>query len=173
MNEPPVLQQSIVGRVGLECYIVFGVLAGFFILLTLLVTLRRPDEWPVLAAVCAATLIGLTPFLILRLEISHRGIRYRTIYGTVSLKIEDVQRAYFTVIHSHYTPQGVAFFWLRTRQGKRMRINFNIYPERVGAVLFNILDSRGIAVEVPEFWAAQRMAKEIRDCQDKLRSGQV
>jgi hypothetical protein len=100
--------------------------------------------------------------------VSAHGIAYRNLSGSRRLLFDELDRAYFTVVHSKATPQGVAVFWLQPREGKAVKVNLRTFSIDAAAVLFTALDNHGISIEVPDVSAARRMAQQIRNQQQKM-----
>jgi hypothetical protein len=90
--------------------------------------------------------------------------------STLEWRAWTISRAYIEVVLTTKTPQGAASFWVDRRGGERVKVNLRSFPVEAAAVLFNALESHGLQVEVPDEWASDRMLKQIRAAQAKLRS---
>ena len=171
MGTGPAAEASAAFRADRRLYVVIGLFTSFFAVLFLFVTIKRPERWPILAGVCGATVaLFLCPSR-LRLEITPDTFHYRNLSTSRTEKFSDIDRAYFQTIHSTHTPGGVAAFWIRPKQGKPVKVNLRTFPIEAAAVLFAALDEHGIPIDVPDTWAARRMARQIRECQAKLHPG--
>jgi hypothetical protein len=154
---------------GSNLYVLVGVFASFFLALGVIDGIRR-DDWTSLAVVSGAIVFLFLLLSYLRLEIGVEGFRYRNLSTNRRLQFGDIERAYFATVYGVYAPQGVATFWVQPRQGKPMKINLMTFSVEAAAALFIALDRHGVPIEVPNTWAAQLLAKQIRDHQAKLQS---
>lgn len=97
----------------------------------------------------------------LRLEIWESEFTYRNLRGTRSVEFGEIEKAGVETV----TGEGgsVAVFWVELRNLGKMKINLRTFPIRAAAQLFIALESHAIPINVPDGWAAQRMAGQIRE----------
>lgn len=154
-------------RAGVHLYVLIGIPATILFAIAVAAGVRTGD-WKMAAVVVATVAVWFALLAILKLEIRTDGFRYRNLTGVRSIQFADIEYAYFVTLRSSHTPQGVASFWVRSRSGAATKVNLRTFPIRAAAVLFAALDAHQIPIQVPDTWAARRMAKQIRDAQAKL-----
>lgn len=154
-------------RVGIHLLVVLGVFATLLATLGIFIWLRRGD-WKFLGIVVVTSFLLFFLLQLLRLEIASTWFKYRNLTGSRKVDFTDIGRAYFEVLNTHKSPQGVAVFWVERRDGSRMKINLRTFPVEASAVLFNALESHGIQIEVPDAWSVRRTVDQIRAAQAKL-----
>jgi hypothetical protein len=162
-------EEAVVFRVSVGVLIIAGIFASVFLALGIIIAITRGD-WTVLAVIGAATAIFYALLHYLRLEVRPGGFTYRNLSMNRSIEFAEVEKAYFETMVADVAPQGVATFWVQLRRGRPIKINLRTFPLRAAASLLTALELQGIPIEVPESWAAQRMARQIRKEQPKLRS---
>jgi hypothetical protein len=161
--------ESRVYHVGTHLLVVVGIFAALFAVIGLFIAVKQGD-WSFLAIVILAAGGFVLLLQVLRLEIGPTRFKYRNLSGSREVAFADVSRAYFDVVRSDYAPQGAARFWVERRAGGRVKVNLRTFPTEAAAVLFTALEGHGIQIEVPEAWAARRMAEQVRAAQSKLRA---
>jgi hypothetical protein len=161
-------EQQVVFRAGRHLYVIVGIFASLFIALGVLIVLTKGD-WTFAAVAGGGTLVLFSLLSYLKLEIREDGFTYRNLSTNRSVEFADIETAYVETIRADVAPQGVAAFWVRLKDEKAMKINLRTFPIRAAALLFTALERQGIPIDVPDTWAAQRMARQIREEQAKLR----
>jgi hypothetical protein len=147
--------------------VVVGVSALLFAALGGFIAVKKGD-WTFLGVVVVVAAVLFLLLQALRLEIGPTGFKYRNLSGSREVAFADIGRAYFEVVRAEYAPQGVAAFWVERCDGARVKVNLRTFPVEAAAVLFTALESHGIPIEVPDAWAARRMAEQVRAAQAKL-----
>jgi hypothetical protein len=167
MSEAPPAAPAVY-RAGTHMLVVVGVFAVLFVGLGTAVLVARGD-WKALAVAASffAALFLLLPLL--RLEIGPAGFRYRNLSGSREVAFADIRRAYFEVVEDGYAPWGVAAFWVERRTGGRVKVNLRTFSVEGAAALFTALEQHGVVIEVPDRWAARRVAHQVRAAQAKMR----
>jgi hypothetical protein len=148
-------------RVGVHLWVVVGVFAALFIGLGAMVYSKRGDGG-FLAIAVGATVLACGMLATLRLRIDRQACTESGLFGSTTVRYADVARAYFEVTRAAKAPQGVAMFYLQPRGGVPVKLSLRVYPVQAAALLFAALEAQGIAIDVPDEWAAQRMEKQIR-----------
>jgi hypothetical protein len=154
-------------RAGLHLFVIVGIFAAFFIALGVVIAVKRSDG-TFLAVAGGGTAVLFLLLCWLRLEIRPDGFTYRNLSMNRAVAFADVERAYFETLTADVAPQGVATFWVGLRDGKAIKVNLRTFPIRAAALLFTALERHGIPIDVPNTWAAQRMARQIREEQARL-----
>jgi hypothetical protein len=147
---------------------VVGIFITLFAVLGIFIGVQRAD-WMFLSVVVTAAAVFFLLLQVLRLEIAPTGFKYRNLSGSREVAFADVGRAYIEVVRAESAPQGAAIFWVERRNGSRMKVNLHTFPVEAAAVLFLALEANGIRIEVPDAWAAGRMAQQVRAAQARLR----
>ena len=147
---------------------VVGICAAMFTVLGAIIAVKKGD-WSFLAIVILVAASFVLLLQILRLEIGPTGFKYRNLSGSREVAFAEVGRAYFEVVRTDLARQGAAAFWVERRAGSRVKVNLRTFPTEAAAVLFTALEEHGVQIEVPEAWAARRMAEQVRAAQSKLR----
>lgn len=106
----------------------------------------------------AVLLCGLSWFA--RLRFDAEGVAWRTLKGVRSVLYADVDRAVFATILVNGVPTGAAF-QLQLRDGSRAQPALRAFPIQAAALLLDRLESRGVPIEPPHGYHAERMATEI------------
>jgi hypothetical protein len=153
---------------GGNLYFVIGLFGTFFLGLFSVVA-RKNGEWGVvmiIAGIIAALLLMLQ---VLKFKIGPDGFVYRTLISSTAFDFDDISKAGLTVTYSGSTPQGIGNLRVEMKDGRKSEVNLRLYVIKAAATLFNELERRGIPIEVPNLWAAQRMMNQIRKAQSKLR----
>jgi hypothetical protein len=162
-------EPELVFRAGTHLYFIIGIFASLFLALGVLIAIKT-NEWAFLAVVGGGTAVLYALVSYLKLVIRENGFTYRNLSMNRSVEFAEIIKACFETVHARAAPQGAAAFWVHLGDGTAMKINLRMFPIRAAAVLFSTLERHGISIEVPDTWAAQRMAGQIRAEQDKLRS---
>lgn len=156
-------------KAGRHVYAVVGVFSTFFVVLGGLVAFKTGDQALLLMSV-GAFLALLLLLRILKLEIGEKEIFYRNLSGSHRIGFETIVRAYVDVLQTGHTPQGAPRFWIETSEGTHVKVNLRTFPIRAAALLFTLLQSHDIRIDVVNQWSAQRFVKQIREAQSKLQS---
>lgn len=159
---------SQVYRVGIHLLIVVGVFVSLFAALGFAIALKSGD-WTFLAVIAAVAAVSFLLSQVLRLEVRRDGFTYRNLSGSREVTFLDVRRAYIEAVRANAAPQGVGVFWVERRDGTRVKVNLRTFSIRAAAALFTALEMQGIPIEVPELWAARRLADQVRVEQAKRR----
>lgn len=160
---------SEVFRAGLHLFVLIGLLVGLFLGVGTAIVVTKGD-WTFLAAVGGMAVVLFSLLLVLKLEVRQAEFQYRNLSGSRTVAFADVERAYFETLRADVAPQGVAVFWVQPRKGRRVKVNLRTFPIRAATTLFSALERHGVAIEVPDGWAAQRMARQIREEQERLKA---
>lgn len=88
--------------------------------------------------------------------------------GSRDICFTEIRRAYLEITRTRHALHGVATFWVEQNDGMRVKVNLRTFPLEAAAVLFTALEAHGIQIEVPDEWAARRMAEQVRVAQAKL-----
>jgi len=167
MGDEPVTDSQVY-RVGTHLLIIVGAFASFFAALGIVIGVRRGD-WTFLALVAGVAAALFLLLHVLRLEVRPDGFKYRNLSGSRQLLFRDVRRAYIEVVRADVAPQGAGVFWVERRDGRRVKVNLRTFPIQAAASLFTALESHGIPIEVPDLWAARRLADQVRAEQERMR----
>jgi len=131
----------------------------------------KRGDWTFLGVVIALAVLFFLLLRILRLEIGPAVFKYRNLSGSREVAFADIGRAYFEVLHARNAPQGVAAFWVERRGSSRVKVNLRTFPIEATAVLFTALESHSLQIEIPDLWAARRMAVSTRpNCPTAIRA---
>lgn len=160
--------EAVVFRVSKRVYVIVGVFVGLFAALGILIMIKEPTEGMFFAIDCTVGVVLFAGMSRLRLEIRHDGIHFRNLTSNRFLSYTDIAGAYLKVVTTRKAPQGVAAFWLRTKDGRRTKINLRSFPIQAAALLFTELERRDIPIDIPDHWTARRMVSQIRACQEQL-----
>lgn len=160
---------SRVFRAGTRVHVVIGFFALLFGALGLFVAVQKGD-WSVFGVVLVIAAVLCLLLRVLRLEVGPSGFKYRNLSSSQDVAFADIARAYFEVPESDAGPRVVAVFWVERRNGNRLKVNLRTFDIEAVAILFNALEAHGIQIEVPDEWAARRIADQVRAAQAKLRS---
>jgi hypothetical protein len=168
MQESPESGNRFSFRADTRVYVIVSIFCVFFVILGTSITLKQPNQWPVLAvalAVLGAFFVGLN---FLRFEVGPDYFFYRNLSGSRKLPFTDISRTGFGAIYVSGTPAPGASFWIEPKRGKSFKVKLRTFPIEAAARLFSALDRAGIPIDVPDVWGCQRMASQIRDCQHKI-----
>jgi hypothetical protein len=148
-------------RVGAHLCVVVGLAAALFIGLGVSVWLKNGDRaiLGIAVGVFGALAVVLAT---LRLDVTRDGCTARSLFGATTVRFADLARAYFEVTRHESAPQGAASFWVQPRSGAAHKVNLRVYPIEAAALLFRALDAHGVAIDVPDAWAARRMNDQVR-----------
>lgn len=154
-------------RVGPSLQIVLGVFLTVFAGFGVTIGLKNGD-WTFLAVIVGLASAVFFLVQILRLEIGPAGFQYRNLSGSRDICFTEIRRAYLEITRTRHALHGVATFWVEQNDGMRVKVNLRTFPLEAAAVLFTALEAHGIQIEVPDEWAARRMAEQVRVAQAKL-----
>jgi len=151
-------------RAGRHLLVVVGLFTLFFLGLTLAVFLKTGTWGPLL--VVLVVLAGLWGLLgSLRLDISPSGFATHGWLGSRHFAFAQIRGACIDVEYGTKAPQGVAVFRVQPRQGPSVKVGVRVFPVEAAVLLLTALEAHGIALDVPDEWAARRMHQQIRDAQ--------
>jgi hypothetical protein len=159
---------SKVYRVGVHLFAVVGVFAFLFVVLGVFLVLKKGD-WTFLAVVVGVAVVLFLLLQVPQLEVGRDTFKYRNLSGSREVAFTDVARAHIQVVRATKAPQGVAAFWVERHDGGRVKVNLRTFPIQAAAALFTELERHDIQIDVPDEWAARRMADQVRAAQAKLR----
>jgi hypothetical protein len=150
-------------RVGMHLVVVVGVAALFFggLLFTGRGALGGAAAWGLLGVFASLAWVLST----LRLDIGRDAFTTRSAFGATTMRYDAVERAYFEVVRTSRTPQGVAAFFVEPRHGAPVKVNLRVFPVAAAALLLRALETRDIPIDVPDAWAARRMYDQIKAAQ--------
>jgi hypothetical protein len=158
------LTASRVYRASIHLLIILGIFALIFLAFGIVIGVNN-GNWTVTVVIVLVFAVLHLLLQVLRLEISATGFRYRNLRGSHEIMFKNVARAYIEVIRAKNVPQGAAVFWVEPQNGRKLKINLRTFPIQAAADLFTALELHGIKVDVPDAWAARRMAEQVRAAQ--------
>jgi len=159
---------SQVYRVGAHLLAIGGVFASLFAALGIAIAVKKGD-WMFLMVDIGVVAVLFLLLQVLRLEVRSDGFKYRNLSGSREVLFAEVSRAYIEVVRASRAPQGVGVFWVERRDRGRVKVNLRTFPIQAAAALFTALEMHGIQIEVPDEWAARRIADQVRAEQAKMR----